>query len=65
MKCNPEPISETEFCSSLELCEDYYITVTEINEIDDTVRHINMNGSKEYRQIKNQKFDNCLNGLNV
>jgi len=65
MKCNPEPISETEFCSSLELCEDYYITVTEINEIDDTVRHINMNGSKEYRQIKNPKFDNCFNGLNV
>ena len=65
MKCNPEPISETEFYSSLEFCEDYYITVKEVNEIDDTVRHINMNGSKEYRQIKNPTFDNCFNGLNV
>jgi len=65
IKCAPEPISETEFYSTLELCEDYYITVNDISESDDTVRHIHANGSKAYREVKNPRLDNCFNDLNI
>jgi hypothetical protein len=65
IKCTPEPISETEFYSTLELCEDYYITVNDISESDDTVRHIHTNGSKAYREVKNPRLDNCFNDLNI
>ena len=53
IKCIPEPISESEFNSTIIYCSDYYIDI-EKND-NDTTRIVSIAGSKQMNPI----FENC------
>lgn len=56
LKCIPEPISESEYNSTVIYCSDYYIDVEK--KEDDTTRVISIDGSKQLNPILKDAFFN-------
>ena len=58
LKCVPEPISESEYNSTIIHCSDYYVDV--VNNNNDTTRVISIAGSKQVNPILENAFSKSI-----